>query len=66
MPHQPQIMGQSVVEVQFPASVDAELRARLPLDLDLHIAGRWEDLSRFTAYDVRAYGSTLPRLGVPE
>lgn len=64
--HLAQIRGQSVVEVQFPASVDAELRARLPANLDLHIGGRWEDLSRLSAYDVRAYGSTLPRLGVPE
>lgn len=60
------VHGQSVVEVQFPASVDAELRARLPRDLDLHVAGRWEDTSRLTSYDVRAFGSTLPRLGVPE
>jgi hypothetical protein len=64
--HLAQIRGQSVVEVQFPASVDAELRARLPLELDLHVGGRWEDLSRLSAYDVRAYGSTLPRFGVPE
>jgi hypothetical protein len=62
----PVLRGSSVVEVQFPASVDAELRARLPYLLDLHIAGRWEDLSRLAAYDVRAYGSTLPRRGIPE
>ncbi|HEX2689008.1 MAG TPA: hypothetical protein VHN14_20440 [Kofleriaceae bacterium] len=60
------LRGQSVVEIQFPASVDAELRARLPFDLDLHVAGRWEDLSRLSAYDVRTYGSTLPRNGIPE
>lgn len=64
--HLPKITAPSLVAVQFPASVDAELRARLPRDLDLHIAGRWEDLSRLSAYDIRAYGSTLPRLGVPE
>jgi hypothetical protein len=58
--------GQSVVELQLPASVDAELRARLPAHLDLHIAGRWEDLSRLQAYDVRTYGTTLPRNGIPE
>lgn len=60
------IRGSSVVEIQFPASVDAEFRARLPYLLDLHLAGRWEDLSRLAAYDVRAYGSTLPRHGIPE
>jgi hypothetical protein len=60
------IRGQSVLEIQFPASVDAELRARLPQQLDLHLAGRWEDLSRLSAYDVRTYGSTLPRNHIPE
>jgi hypothetical protein len=66
-PDDPAILhGQSVVEIQFPASVDAEFRARLPLQLDLHLAGRWEDLSRLSAYDVRAYGSTLPRNNIPE
>jgi len=60
------LRGQSVVEIQFPASVDAELRARLPLQLELHLAGRWEDLSRLSAYDVRTYGSTLPGNGIPE
>ncbi|HEX7838712.1 MAG TPA: hypothetical protein VF469_14650, partial [Kofleriaceae bacterium] len=62
----PQICGQSVVDIQFPASVDAELRARLPAQLDLHLAGRWEDLSRMSTYDVRTYGTTLPSHGIPE
>jgi len=60
------IKGDAVVEIQFPASVDAEFRARLPLELDLHVAGRWEDLSRLSAYDVRTYGTTLPRNNIPE
>lgn len=60
------IGGESVVVIQLPASVDAELRARLPYKLDLHVAGRWEDLSRLQAYDVRTFGSTLPRNGIPE
>ena len=60
------VEGDSVVEIQFPASVDAELRSRLPRQLDLHVGGRWEDLSRFSAYDVRLYGSTLPRNQIPE
>jgi hypothetical protein len=62
----PVLHGQSVVEIQLPASVDAELRARLPIQLDLHVGGRWEDLSRLQAYDVRTYGSTLPSHGIPE
>lgn len=57
---------QSVVEIQFPASADAELRARLPAGLDLHVGGRWEDLSRLSAYDVRAYSSTAVANGIPE
>ncbi len=61
-----QNVGQSVVEIQFPASADAEFRVRLPSGLDLHVGGRWEDLSRLSAYDVRAYGSTIPRNGIPE
>jgi hypothetical protein len=60
------VKGDAVVVVQFPASVDAELRTRLPGELDLHLGGRWEDLSRFSAYDVRLYGSTLPRNAIPE
>jgi hypothetical protein len=60
------LRGQAVVELQLPASVDAELRARLPAALELHVAGRWEDLSRLAAYDVRTYGTTLPPHGIPE
>jgi hypothetical protein len=60
--------GGSTVYVQYPASVDAEVRARIvpELDLDLHVGGRWEDLSRLQAYDVRAYGRSLAGTGVPE
>jgi hypothetical protein len=60
------IRGQSVVEIQFPASVDAELRARLPGELDLHVGGRWEDLSRLNEYDVRAFGISLSQYNIPE
>jgi len=60
------IRGQSVVEIQFPASADGEFRMRLPSGLDLHVGGRWEDLSRLSAFDFRAYGSTIPRNGIPE
>jgi hypothetical protein len=60
------IRGQSVVEIQFPASVDAELRARLPGELDLHVGGRWEDLSRLSDYDVRTFGTALTHFNLPE
>ena len=60
------LRADSVVDIQFPASVDAEVRARLPASLDLHIGGRWEDLSRLSAYDVRTYGRTLSSYGIPE
>lgn len=60
------LRGHSTVLVQYPASIDAEVRARLPEELELHVGGRWEDLSRLTAYDVRGYGSTFVPNGVPE
>ncbi len=60
------LRGSSTVLVQYPASVDAEVRGRLPEELELHIGGRWEDLSRMTGYDVRGYGSTFVPNGVPE
>ncbi len=60
------LRGGSTVLVQYPASLDAELRARLPEELELHVGGRWEDLSRMTGYDVRGYGSTFVPNGVPE
>jgi long-subunit fatty acid transport protein len=60
------VTGDAVVELQLPASVDVELRARLPADLELHVGGRWEDLSRLTGYDVRAYGRALSASRIPE
>ncbi|MEO8554498.1 MAG: hypothetical protein ABI678_31195, partial [Kofleriaceae bacterium] len=58
--------GAASVFVSQPASADAELRARLPAKLDLHVGARWEDLSRLQAYDVRGYGSTFFAAGIPE
>jgi hypothetical protein len=60
------VRGGSQVYVSFPASVDAEVRARLPDELELHVGGRWEDLSRFQAYDVRGYGSVFAFNNIPE
>jgi hypothetical protein len=55
----------ATVYISEPVTVDAELRAKLPNDLELHVGGRWEDLSRNTGYDVRPYGSTLADNGIP-
>ncbi len=60
------IHGSSTVDVAYPATVDGEVGARLQHGLELHVGGRWEDLSRFQGYDVRGYGSTFPAAGIPE
>jgi long-subunit fatty acid transport protein len=60
------VSGDAVVDLSLPASVDAELRARITDDLDLHVGGRWEDLSRLAAYDVRTYGTALAAAHIPE
>lgn len=60
------LRGDASVLVHYPASVDAEVRARLPRGLDLHVGGRWEDLSRMRAFDVRSYTRQLTDAGVPE
>jgi hypothetical protein len=60
------ITGASTVYLSQPASVDVEVRTRLPYDLDLHVGGRWEDLSRMSTYDVRAFGSTFAAADIPE
>jgi hypothetical protein len=60
------ITGGGTVYLSQPASVDAELSAQLPADLELHVGLRWEDLSRLQMYDVRGYGSFFPGAGIPE
>jgi long-subunit fatty acid transport protein len=60
------VNGRGTVYVSYPASVDGELRARIRNGLDLHVGGRWEDLSRFSMYDVRGVGSTFRNAGVAE
>lgn len=60
------IRGAANVSISYPASVDGEVRARLPADLIARVGGRWEDLSRFQAYDVRGTGSKLVQAGLPE
>ncbi|MBA3453338.1 MAG: hypothetical protein H0T42_09630 [Deltaproteobacteria bacterium] len=60
------VHGGATVYVAYPASVDAEVRARLPEELELHVGARWEDLSRMQAYDVRGYGSTFRTHEIPE
>jgi hypothetical protein len=60
------IDGGASVYLSQPASVDAELTARLPIALDLHLGMRWEHLARMQAYDVRGYGSMFSGAGLPE
>ena len=60
------VRGGASVNIQEAVSADAELRTRVAPDLDLHVGMRWEDLSRFAAYDVRTYGTALAAAGVPE
>jgi len=60
------VRGDSTVYVSYPASVDTELRARILPDLDLHVGGRWEDLSRMQAYDVRGFGRNFRDQDIPE
>ncbi len=60
------ITGRSTVYMSQPSSLDAEFRARLPHDLDLHVGLRWEDLSRLQAYDVRGYGPGFTAANIPE
>lgn len=60
------LTGRATVYLPQPSSLDVELRARLPRDLDLHVGLRWEDLSRLQAYDVRGYGPQLATAGIPE
>ena len=60
------IDGAATVFVSQPASADAEVRARIQPELDLHVGLRWEDLSRFQGYDVRGYGSTFRNDNIPE
>jgi hypothetical protein len=60
------VRGGASVYLAQPASVDAELRAGLPADLELHVGVRWEHLRRMQAYDVRGFGSFFPGAGIPE
>ena len=61
-----ELHGGATVYISEPVTVDAELRARIASALDLHIGGRWEDLSRNLGYDVRPFGSTYATANIPE
>ena len=56
----------STVYVTPPSGIDAELNARLPDALELHVGLRWQDLSRMASYDVRIYGPQIPGTDIPE
>lgn len=53
------VHGGGTVYIAEPVSVDGEVRARLPDELELHVGMRWENLSHLEAYDVRGYGTAL-------
>jgi hypothetical protein len=48
--------GDALVHFDLPATIDAELRGRISEGFDLHVGGRYEDLSVFRSYDVRLLG----------
>ena len=48
--------GDALVLFDLPATIDAELRGRISEGFDLHVGGRYEDLSVFRSYDVRLLG----------
>ncbi|HEY5922017.1 MAG TPA: outer membrane protein transport protein [Kofleriaceae bacterium] len=60
------IEGGATVYISQPPSVDAELRMKLPANLELHVGGRYEWLSRMQGYDVRSYDAAFARNGIPE
>jgi hypothetical protein len=60
------VRSDASVFVQNPTSFDAEVRARLPGLLELHVGARLEDLQRLQAYDVRPYGVDIRPNGIPE
>jgi hypothetical protein len=60
------LVGGSTVYLSLPVSIDGEVRARVFEGMDLHVGARWEDLSRFTSYDVRTYGDSFIGTDVAE
>jgi hypothetical protein len=48
--------GRALVNFDLPSTVDAAVRGRISPTFDLHVGGRWEDLSTFADYDVRLLG----------
>jgi hypothetical protein len=48
--------GDALVFFDLPSAIDAELRGRISERFDLHVGGRYEDLSRFHSYDLRLLG----------
>jgi hypothetical protein len=60
------VQGGATVYVSLPAIVDAELRSRLVQNLELHVGGRWVNLSREHYYDVRGYGALFAQANIPE
>ncbi len=60
------INGSAELSTSLPASIDAELRSAINSHLEAHVGGRWQDLSRLEAFDIRPYGAALASANVPQ
>ncbi len=60
------ITGAAELTTSYPAGIDAEVRSEINPRWEAHIGGRWLDLSRLSAFDIRPYGAALRAANVPE
>ncbi len=60
------IKGSAELSTSLPASIDAEFRSAINPQLEAHIGGRWQDLSRLAAFDIRPYGAAFASTTVPQ
>ncbi len=69
---QPSLSGGQVIQgfaeltTSLPASIDAEFRSAINPQWEAHIGGRWQDLSRLEAFDIRPYGAAIANTNVPQ
>ena len=60
------INGSAELSTSLPASIDAEFRSAINPQWETHIGGRWQDLSRLAAFDIRPYGTAFANTDVPQ
>lgn len=60
------ITGSAELTTSYPAGIDAEVRSEINPRWEAHLGGRWLDLSRLSAFDIRPYGPELRKANVPE